>query len=303
MGARDALFLFLMTGHWRKPLEYSEETMDGRGAGGELSQGLPQLAKRSAPEGDWDAFERPRPGFQHAGAARAHARLAGPHALPWLRRSPRGSSGSLRSQSRGGSRPRRRARGAATDRPGRRHLRGSGPPAGRDRRAGWEVRDVPDGLRARAEARPRNSSYGRNAVREALRGRREGAGGCGGPSAQPRRSRGCGESGPQRPRLRRNGTHRGGADPRPSGRRRLVRIPAVRRSVGARGGREAAACVSRPGDRPTQPRRGGPLCRRGATGVVDPAHGSARVRPRSAGRRQARSSICRGRRPEPGRFT
>ena len=63
----------------------------------------------------------------------------------------------------------------------------------------------------------------------------------------------------------------------------------------AGGERPLLACL----DQVTDPRNLGAVCRSaegaGATGVVVPAHGSARVTPRSAARRPARSSICRSR--------
>ena len=99
--------------------------------------------------------------------------------------------------------------------------------------------------------------YGRNAVREALRGRREVLELW--VSERAAASLDWLGEGPTTPGRQGARAHRGGREPRSPGRRRLGEPVSVRRSVGARRGREAAARVPRPGHRPAESRRRDPL--------------------------------------------
>ena len=127
---------------------------------------------------------------------------------------------------------------------------------------------------ANLDVRPR---YGRRAVREALRGRREVLEvwatdrAAQGRAVARRRARAC----PAGARADRGRRH---TRPPGSGRARRA-VPLRRRARAGRGGK-AAARGARPRHRPAQPRRRLPLAEgAGATGVVVPAHGSAVVTP------------------------
>ena len=50
----ETLLLFFMTGHWRKPLDFSEATMDAAAAQAETFRNALRGESRSS--GDWDAF-------------------------------------------------------------------------------------------------------------------------------------------------------------------------------------------------------------------------------------------------------
>ena len=52
---RETLLLFLMTGHWRKPLDFSDDTLAQAGAQVESFRNV--FRSPSAPVGDWGAFE------------------------------------------------------------------------------------------------------------------------------------------------------------------------------------------------------------------------------------------------------
>ena len=158
---------------------------------------------------------------------------------------------------------------------------------------GWEVRDVAERLRARAARVTRDLVYGRNAVREALRGPREVLEVWASERAA-RRSTG-------------SATGRGRASKRERELTEAAGPPTTRASSpGASRTRYAdaweLAAVERPLlcclDQVTDPRNLGAVVRSaagaGATGVVLPAHGAARRHRRpSAAHRQAPSSTCR----------
>ena len=134
---REALLVFFLTGHWRKPLDYSEETMAAAAARAEtLPRGLPEPIRAGGQRRVGALRRRPRRRLQHARGARRHARLARPRAAPaWAgrvrarlaRRGGRGCAG-------GCDRPGR----AASRRPRCRRLRRGRQAAlgGRERRVG-----------------------------------------------------------------------------------------------------------------------------------------------------------------------
>ena len=53
---REALLVFFLTGHWRKPLDYSAETMTAAAARAEGFRELFRGPSIPAPEGDWERF-------------------------------------------------------------------------------------------------------------------------------------------------------------------------------------------------------------------------------------------------------
>ena len=142
--------------------------------------------------------------------------------------------------------------------------------------------------------------YGRNAVRELYRGPRAGARDLG--HGARRFADPVARLGPASAGQARAAALRGGGHARPPGRRRLVRAVPLRRRLRARRGPSAPLLVCL--DQVTDPHNLGAVVRSaeavGATGVVVPAHGSARVTPRGLPRigRGGRASAG-GRRPEP----
>ena len=169
-GAETALVFFL-TAHWRKPIDFSEETMAAARAQAETLRNA--LRGETRTTGDWEAFVGSARGrLQHARRPRDPPRL-GAHGRPGRasprprRVRPRDARVPPRAPRRG-----RRAGGGARRGPGRAQLRRGRPAPGRDRisRLGGARRGR--GLRARPARVIRDLVYGRNAVREALRGRR-----------------------------------------------------------------------------------------------------------------------------------
>jgi len=53
---REALLVFFLTGHWRKPIDFSEETMEAARAQAEAFRNAFRLFPEPAGEGDWEAF-------------------------------------------------------------------------------------------------------------------------------------------------------------------------------------------------------------------------------------------------------
>jgi cysteinyl-tRNA synthetase len=53
---RETLLLFYMTGHWRKPLEYSDETLRAAAARAERFRDVFRGPSQPAPEGAWERF-------------------------------------------------------------------------------------------------------------------------------------------------------------------------------------------------------------------------------------------------------
>ena len=171
---RETLLVFFLTGHWRKPIDFSDETMAQAARAGGDASATRSAGAGAAGDGDWERVRRgARRRLQHARGARGHARVgsARPRAAA-ARRST--SSASARSPSGEAAPPevvalaerRVAARAAARLRRGR-------PAARRDR--GGRLGDARRAgrLHARAEAVTGDLVYGRRAVREALRGRRE----------------------------------------------------------------------------------------------------------------------------------
>ena len=161
-----------MTGHWRKPLDFSEEAMAAAAA--QVASLRNALRGETRTAGDWeelaaaldDDFNTPAAlALFHAGRGRG-ARRAPPR--------PRGlrARGARRAGRRAGRGRRRSPRASRCPRAAR--LRRVRPAARRDRSRGWEIRDTPgDRASSSSAAVTRDLVYGRNAVREALRGRRE----------------------------------------------------------------------------------------------------------------------------------
>ena len=53
---RETLLVFFLTGHWRKPLEYSEKTLDAAAARAERFRDVFRGPSEPAPEGSWERF-------------------------------------------------------------------------------------------------------------------------------------------------------------------------------------------------------------------------------------------------------
>ena len=121
--------------------------------------------------------------------------------------------------------------------------------------AGWEVRDATRArrLRARAALVTRELVYGRNAVREALRGRREVLELW--VSERAAASLDWLGEGPRPQVVKERELTEAAGEPGSPGRRRLGEPVSLRGSLGARRRRDAPARVPRPGHRPPKPRR------------------------------------------------
>ena len=132
-------------------------------------------------------------------------------------------------------------------------------------------------LRPRARVTP-DLVYGRRAVREALRGRREVLEVW--ATERARQGRGLARRGAAEAEGRARAL-RAGRDARPPGRARARRAVPLRRRLRAGGGREAAARRARPRHRPAQPRRRRAAAPRARARPASscPAHGSAVVTP------------------------
>ena len=170
---RETALLFMLTGHWRKPIDFSEETMiagarAGRGPAKRVARRNP-LARRLG-----SVRRSARRRLQHP--RRRSRSCTNGHATGLSTSSGEGSpsSGSARSQSARRRRPSSMAlrRAAAASSCGQGFRRGR-PTARCDRRRRVGGARRARRLRARAVPVTRELVYGRNAVREALRGRRE----------------------------------------------------------------------------------------------------------------------------------
>jgi cysteinyl-tRNA synthetase len=53
---RENVLLFFLTGHWSKPIDFSEETMEAAGARAESFREVFRNPSQPAPEGEWDRF-------------------------------------------------------------------------------------------------------------------------------------------------------------------------------------------------------------------------------------------------------
>ena len=268
---RDALLVFHLTGHWSKPVDFSDETMEAAAARAEGFREVFRGPHEPAPAGALGAVRgRSRRRLLDAGGARGHARVARPRPAAPRARHLRARVAGGRGR---GAAGRRRARRAAN----RRHVPRatskrpiasaprSRPPAGTcaTRPTGSASSGADDArARLRAERRAR-------AVPRAAAGARDvGHGACGQPDPVARlRPAAAGEAGAP--------AVRGGRYARPPGRRRVVRAVPLRGRLRAREARLAAPRLPRPGHRSAQSRRG----RRGAP--------RASARPASSSRRTA----------------
>ena len=185
---REAFLMWMVGSHYRKPVAYSEDTLaDAAGAVARVRELVRRLDSDAGPAAELDAlaerfFDHLADDFNTA-AARAvlfdwvargqpapgrRASASGP--AGWLRCSPR--SASRASSSSTTTRLRMRSAGCRPSASRRAPSAiSSAPTALRDELAdqGWEIRDTPERRTARAA---RMIVYGRNPVREALRGKR-----------------------------------------------------------------------------------------------------------------------------------
>ena len=293
---REVALLFFLTAHWRKPIDFTDATLEQAKAQWQSFQQTIYEAKPPQPTVGWDAFE-----------AALDDDFNTPEALAVLHEWRRASELDLLNRGLSifglGFVPRQ----AAATRCGRSSTSGRRRGRRRTSQRSDELRDRIARARLGRPGRPgrpdaraemtREQVYGRRPVREALRGRREvlelwateRAVKARGLAARDRSAQGAGEA--------RAGHLGGGRHPRPPGRARVVRAVQVRRRLRARRDRPTAARLPRPGERPAEPRRGLPKRRgRGRDRRRRPvARLRARDRRRSAARPRARSSICRSR--------
>ena len=276
---REAVLVFFLTASWRKPIDFSEETMAQAAARRETLR---------------NAFTRPAAAHDEAGWAPFAAALDDdfdtPAALAVLH--DWASSGQLELLRRGlavfgleSLAERDEAPAEVAELAERRA----------EARAGAGLRDLRPAARRARRARLGRCATGRTAATTSCardaRARLRPAGGARGAARAPRGARALGDrAGAQGRAVARGGAPaedegrpralRARGDARPSGRARARRAVPLRRRLRARRRRAAAARRARPRHRPAQPRR-----RRrsadgaGATGVVVPAHGSAVVTP------------------------
>ena len=278
---REAILVFFLTAHWRKPIDYSEETMAQAAARRETLRNAFTL--EPAPHGRGaagtafaaaldDDFDTPAAlAVLHDWASTRPARAAA------ARRSA--CSGSSRSRS--ARRRRRRSSSspsAASQARAERDFETLGPAARRARRG-----RLADARRARRRLRPRavvtpDLVYGRRAVREALRGPARGARALGDRARRSRPSRGSPRRSP-----RRSSTASSPSGPRPATTRASSRSSSRTATPTPTSSPPAERPLLAVLDRVTDPRNLGAVCRSaegaGATGVVVPAHGSAVVTP------------------------
>ena len=278
--------LFFLTGHWRKPIDFSDETMEAaQRAGRGLPRRVPRSRRAGAPTARWEAF-----------AAALDDDFNTPEALAVLhewrdgaRRAPRAALDvfGLESLADGEEAPaevvalaeqrQRRARGAG--------LRRGRPAARRDRRGrlggARRARRLPARSRAvtaRARLRPQ-----RRCARRSAAGAR--CSSSGRPSAPPAQTRGSDGRAAAPGRSPSASSTEAAGTPRPPGRRRLVRaVSATRTPTSSR--QASARCSSASTRSPTR-----------ATSAPSSAAPRARARPASSSRRTARRAsppaVCR----------
>ena len=168
---REVALLLLLSGQWRKPLDFNQGTLEQAGAQLETFRNV--FRSPSEPVGDWaeleaaldDDFNTPEAlavlhGWRDHELLRRALGIFGLDSIGELEEAPA---------------ERRRARGAAARGARSQGLRGGGSPARRDRgrRLGGARRRGGSRLPARAPLVTRELVYGRRPVREALRGPRE----------------------------------------------------------------------------------------------------------------------------------
>ena len=163
VGARDAARP-LPRGHWRKPIDFSEETLAARRRGRTVPRGFPEPLEAAGGRGSASP-----PRSTTTSTPRGARRMHGWRDHDLLRRAL-GVFG-LASLAERMTLPRRWSIGPASGGARQRRLRGGRPPSRQIEAAGWEVRDVADGFRLVPHG-DAELVYGRNAVREALRGPR-----------------------------------------------------------------------------------------------------------------------------------
>ncbi len=277
---RETLLVFFLTGHWRKPLEYSDATLEAAAARAERFRDVFRGPGEPAPDGAWERFAAALDDDFNTPAAlavmhewRDHELLRralavfGLESLAEDEHAPGRGRRARRAQA-------RRSRGVATSRAligfAPRSRRPAGTCATRLTASGSSAADDAD-ARTRLRAQRGARALSRPAARCSRRGSR---------SARPRRSRGS-TSGP-RPQVKpERAAQRGSRHARPPGRRRVVRAIPVRGRVRARSGttRRFSSASTRSPTRTTSARSCGARRGSGATGVVIPAHGSVRVTP------------------------
>ena len=270
---RETLLVFFLSGHWRKPLDYTDETMTAAAA---RTEGLRDVFRSPAVEAreGWERFAEALEDDFNTPEALAVMHEWRDHELLLRALDVFGLAFSRGRWAPPGRRRLAELRAGARAEKDWGRRTGSGA---RSRRGlGGSRRRRSPVLPARAPHVTRELVYGRNAVREAVRGRRE-------VLELWASERAVGRC---------RGLRKGLAFRR-SKERELTEAtgsPITRGSWPGRGrspmrtagacGRAAAARVPRPGDRSTQPRGGGrSALGAGATGVIVPAHGSARVTP------------------------
>ena len=168
---RETLLVFFLTGHWRKPIDYSEETMTAAAArrrscarpSAARPGRRPKVTGSGSPPRSTTTSTRPRRSRSctSGGTHELLRRGLDVFGLATLADRPEAPAGD------------RRARRAPPACPAERDFAESDRLRTEIAAAGWEVRDDVRRLRARAARVTRELVYGRNAVREALRGRRE----------------------------------------------------------------------------------------------------------------------------------
>ena len=171
---RETLLLFFMTGHWRKPIDFSDETLAAARAQAFATASARRWCCRSERGRGWERLvERARRRLQHAGCAGPLPRLGGARRASCSRAGStlfgleslaerRGAAGVVEL-----AEQRERARAREGLGRGRRAARPrSRTPVGRSATSGRDGSGP-------AVTVTRELVYGRRAVREALRGRRE----------------------------------------------------------------------------------------------------------------------------------
>ena len=249
---RETALVFFLTAHWRKPIDFSDETMAAAQAQAETLRNALRAETRAV--GDWGSFaDALEDDFNTPAALAIMHDWARTGALDELRRgldvfglASLGEMSTAPADVVALAEARMTARARAGLRRGRPH-------SWRDRRPRMGRPGCGRRLRARPARVIRDLVYGRNAVREALRGRRSVLEVWVGERAAATLE--WLSEGPK-PRVRRERelTEAAGIA-RPPGRRRMVRAVSLCRRVGAGVGRAPAPLLPRPGDRPPKPRR------------------------------------------------
>ena len=270
---RETALVFFLTGHWRKPIDFSDgDDGAGGGAGGGLPRGVPRRRRSRRRRRRGSAFAAALDDDFNTPAALAVMHGWRDHEL--LRRAldvfGLDSLARASEAPAGGGRAGRAAHGRA----GRARLRDCRPAARRDRGGG--LGDARRARRLLARSAPVSDLvYGRRAVREALRGQRQVLE----LWATERAAAGEPWLAEAKPKLRpeRELSELAG-DARPPGGRRPGRAVPLRRRLGARRGRDGR-CSSCSTASPIR-----------ATSAPSAGARSARARPASSCRRTARRS-------------